>query len=60
MLEVVEDDLEDAFLFQGFILVLLGLRLECVDWAIKLLFREGLRIDGRGSEYYIVRYFQGL
>jgi hypothetical protein len=46
VLVVVQDDLEDTLLLQGFILVLLGLRFKGIDRAVELLFREGLGVDG--------------
>jgi hypothetical protein len=60
MLVVVENNLENALLFQGLVLVLLILRFKCIDWTVEFLLCECLRIDSRSPENYIVSYFEGL
>lgn len=60
MLVIVKDDLEDALLLESLILILLILRLKSIDWAVKLFFRESLRIDGRSAEHDIVCNLQSL
>jgi len=50
MLIVIKNYLENTFLLQSFILVLLVVRFKGVDWAVKLFLRKGLRIHSRSPE----------
>ena len=60
MLVVVKNNLENAFLFQSIILVLLTLRLKGIDGTIKLLLCICLRVDDRCSEEHIKGSLESL
>mgnify|MGYP006076474637 FL=1 len=60
MLVVVKNNLKNALLLQGLVLVLLVLRFKCIDGTIKFLLCERLRIYSRSPENDIVSYLESL
>ena len=60
MLIIVKNDLENAFLFQSIILVLLTLRFKGIDGTVKFFLGICGRVDNGCSEEHIESSFESL
>jgi hypothetical protein len=56
----IQHNLEEILLLESLVLVLLSLRVECIDWPIELLLREGQRVDAACDELGVIGQFERL